>query len=72
MVLVNESQPIHPVQVFSSDAAKRFKYLWVIGRLTGCLHQVDPLAWMTSTLERLARGHSSQELDQLMPWRFKP
>jgi hypothetical protein len=24
------------------------------------------------TLERLARGHSSQNLDQLMPWNFKP
>ncbi len=39
---------------------------------TAKLNQVDPLAWMTNTLERLARGHSSQELDQLMPWRFKP
>jgi hypothetical protein len=23
------------------------------------------------TLERLARGHSSQELDQLMPWKSR-
>jgi len=38
---------------------------------TAKLNNVDPLAWLTSTLERLARGHSSQELDQLMPWKFK-
>ena len=34
------------------------------------LNQVNPLAWMTNTLERLARGHSSQELEQLMPLKF--
>ncbi|WP_439545789.1 IS66 family transposase, partial [Sandarakinorhabdus sp.] len=39
---------------------------------TAKLNQVDPLAWMTNTLERLASGHSSQELAQLMPWNFKP
>lgn len=27
--------------------------------------------WLTDTLERLARGHSSQELDQLMPFRAR-
>jgi transposase len=35
---------------------------------TAKLNAVDPLAWLTDTLKRLARGHSSQELDQLMPW----
>jgi len=38
---------------------------------TAKLNHVDPLAWPTDTLERLACGHSSQELDQLMPWNFK-
>jgi transposase len=38
---------------------------------TAKLNHVDPLAWMTDTLERLARGHSSQELDQLMPWNYR-
>lgn len=38
---------------------------------TAKLNHVDPLAWLTDTLERLARGHSSQNLDQLMPWNFK-
>ena len=35
---------------------------------TAKLSRVDPLAWLTDTLERLARGHSSQGLDQAMPW----
>jgi len=35
------------------------------------LNAIDPLAWLTKTLERLARGHSSQKLDQLMPWKFR-
>jgi hypothetical protein len=38
---------------------------------TAKLNAVDPLAWLTDTLQRLARGHSSQELDQLMPWNFR-
>jgi hypothetical protein len=38
---------------------------------TAKLSHVDPLAWLTDTLERLARGHSSQGLDQLMPWNFR-
>ena len=38
---------------------------------TAKLNAVDPLAWLTDTLERLARGHSSKELDQLMPWNLQ-
>ncbi|QYE33375.1 transposase domain-containing protein (plasmid) [Polymorphobacter sp. PAMC 29334] len=38
---------------------------------TAKINAVDPLAWLTDTLERLARGHSSQNLDQLMPWNFR-
>ena len=33
---------------------------------TAKLNAVDPLAWLTDTLERLAGGHSSKNLDQLM------
>ena len=33
---------------------------------TAKLNTVDPLAWLTKTFERLVRGHSSQNLDQLM------
>jgi transposase len=34
---------------------------------TAKLNAVDPLAWLTDTLERRARGHSSKNLNQLMP-----
>lgn len=36
------------------------------------LNSVNPQAWLTSTLERLAAGHRATDLDQLMPWRFTP
>ena len=38
---------------------------------TARLNAVDPLAWLTDTLERLAGGHSSKNLDQLMPWNLQ-
>ncbi len=37
---------------------------------TAKLNQVDPLAWLTATLDKLASGHSNKELDALMPWNF--
>ena len=36
------------------------------------LNAIDTLAWLTDTLERLAGGHNSRNLNQLMPWNFKP
>jgi transposase len=38
---------------------------------TAKLNAVDPLVWLTDTLERRACGHSSKNLDQLMPWNFQ-
>jgi transposase len=35
------------------------------------LNGVDPLAWMTATLTKLANGHSSKDLEALMPWHFE-
>ncbi|MFC6928883.1 transposase, partial [Novosphingobium lubricantis] len=32
------------------------------------LSDVDPLAWLTATLTKLANGHSNKDLDSLMPW----
>jgi transposase len=37
---------------------------------TAKLNSVDPLAWLISTLTKLANGHSSKDLDALMPWTF--
>ena len=34
------------------------------------LNAVDPLAWTTATLTKLAQGHSSKDLEVLMPWNF--
>ncbi|MFD2502530.1 transposase [Rhizorhabdus histidinilytica] len=34
------------------------------------LSDVDPLAWLTTTLQKLAAGHSNKDLDSLMPWHF--
>ena len=33
---------------------------------------VDPHAWLTLTLERIARRWPISQIDDLMPWHFKP
>ncbi|TBB57268.1 transposase domain-containing protein, partial [Rhizobium ruizarguesonis] len=34
------------------------------------MNAVDPQAWLTQTLERLANGWPSSEIDALMPWNY--
>lgn len=34
------------------------------------LNGVDPLAWLTATLEAIAAGHPHSRIDDLMPWNF--
>ena len=36
------------------------------------LNGVDPQAWLTDTLARLAAGHSNLRLNELMPWSYTP
>lgn len=36
------------------------------------MNDVDPQAWLTQTLERLANGWPISQLEDLMPWNFKP
>ena len=36
------------------------------------LNGVDPLAYLTATLEAIAAGHPTTRLDDLMPWAFSP
>jgi transposase len=36
------------------------------------LNAVDPEAWLASTLTKLAEGHSSQRIGELMPWNYAP
>lgn len=35
------------------------------------MNDVDPLAWLTQTLERIAAGWPASDLDALMPWKFQ-
>jgi transposase len=34
------------------------------------LNGIDPQAWLTDTLTKLAAGHSNLRRDQLMPWNY--
>lgn len=36
------------------------------------LNAVDPQAWLTDTLTRIAQGHPVNRLDELLPSAFKP
>jgi transposase len=38
---------------------------------TAKLNDVDPHAWLTQTLERIAQGWPISQIDALMPWHFK-
>jgi hypothetical protein len=35
------------------------------------MNQVDPLAWLTHTLERIANGWPNSRIDELMPWNYQ-
>ena len=37
---------------------------------TAKMNNVDPQAWLTQTLERIANGWPSSNLDALMPWNY--
>ncbi|RWA95058.1 IS66 family transposase [Mesorhizobium sp.] len=39
---------------------------------TAKMNNVDPLAWLSQTLTRVAQRWSAAEIDMLMPWNFKP
>ncbi len=38
---------------------------------TAKMSDVDPNAWLTHTLERIANGWPNSQIDDLMPWNFK-
>jgi transposase len=38
---------------------------------TAKMNDVDPNAWLTQTLERIAQGWPISQIDALMPWNFK-
>lgn len=37
---------------------------------TAKMNNLDPLAWLTQTLERIANGWPSSEIDARMPWKY--
>lgn len=37
---------------------------------TAKINNVDPQAWLSQTLERIANGWPSSDLDALMPWNY--
>ena len=39
---------------------------------TAKLNGVDPQAWLTGTLSKLAASHSNRRRDELMPWNYAP
>jgi transposase len=38
---------------------------------TAKMNDVDPNAWLTQTLERIAQGWPISQIDALIPWNFK-
>jgi transposase len=34
------------------------------------LNNVDPQAWMTTTLQRIADGWPNKNIDELLPWNY--
>ena len=38
---------------------------------TAKINGIDPFAYLTSTLERIAQGHPRIRLDELLPWNFE-
>ncbi|WP_369682740.1 transposase domain-containing protein [Roseovarius sp. M141] len=39
---------------------------------TANINGVDPFAYLKSTLEAIARGHTQNRNDVLLPWNFRP
>jgi transposase len=35
------------------------------------LNDIDPLAYLTDVLARIANGHPNREIDQLLPWAYR-
>jgi len=36
------------------------------------LNEIDPLAYLTDVLARIVNGHPNSEIDQLLPWAYRP
>ena len=36
------------------------------------MNDVEPYAWLKSTLEKIAAGHPQSQIHDLLPWNFEP
>ena len=36
------------------------------------MNDVEPYAWLKSTLEKIAAGHTQTQIHDLLPWNFEP
>jgi hypothetical protein len=36
------------------------------------LNSVDPQAYLTDVISRIVRGHPQSEIDELLPWAYRP
>ena len=36
------------------------------------MNGVEPYAWLTNTLEKIAAGHPQSRILELLPWNFEP
>ena len=39
---------------------------------TAKLNGLDPEAYIAAVIDRLCRGHTTDRIDELLPWNFKP
>jgi hypothetical protein len=55
----------------SDEGGRRAAIIYTIAE-TAKLNGLDPEAYIAAVIDRLARGHTIDRLDQLLPWNFKP
>ena len=39
---------------------------------TNKMNDIEPYAWLKSTLEKIAAGHPQSRIHELLPWNFQP
>jgi len=55
----------------SDTGGERAAIIYTVAE-TAKLNGLDPEAYIAAVLDRLARGHTIDRLDELLPWNFKP